>query len=316
VRGWEVAVIHTVLLPHHVLSHHASYLEDLAELRAFISTGTPNAVDDVQSTIVTKPPPDHSALEHGDMSILDSHIVHDVTRSRSFFESSRRHGEKKTRRTILAGYYGSGITTSAVERDDQVCILKGSQFPMILRRQEGHWLVVGEAWIDNMMAGEAVLIFTLEAVFRAVHQKASLSEWILQKYKAQAIAGDQNRIREKQASAEYWSDVTREAKKLMAKVRETCVLALEDPKLWSKLRSAATEANVDESLCYEAFLAPFRQNYYRLPWAPAKIVALPAILKAVVIQELVRETTEGTVYQMLEALDIKPDFYDQEFLLK
>jgi hypothetical protein len=209
-----------------------------------------------------------------------------------------------------AGYSGSGITTSAVEQGDEICILKGSQFPIILRRQEDHWLVVGEALMDSKMAGEAVLIYILEAVFWAVHQKASLSEWILQKDPAQAIAADQNRIQE------YQGDITREKEKLMAKLRETCVLALEDPKLWSKLRSAATEAKVDESLCYEAFLAPFRWSYYSSPWAPPEIVELPAILKAVVIQEFVREMTEGTVYQRLEALGVKPDFYDQEFLLK
>jgi hypothetical protein len=267
-------------------------------------------VDDVLSSTVTKAPRDHSALGHGDISILGRHIVDDVTRSRSFIQGSRQDGDSAT---IGTKYFSSGITTSTVEQGDEVCILKGSQFPIILRKQEDHWLVVGEAWIDSMMAGEAVLDCIWEALFRAVRQKASVSERILQKYPAQAIAADQNMIREEQFPTGYRGDLTREIKKLMAKVRETYVLALEDPKLWSKLRSAATEADVDESLGYNAFLALLRWNYFT---GFTETFALPAILKAVVIQEFVRETTEGTVYQMLEALDIKPDFHDQEFLLR
>jgi hypothetical protein len=106
-----------------------------------------------------------------------------------------------------------------------------------------------------------------------------------------------------------------ETTKLRAKIREAYLLALDDDKLWSKLRSAATEANVDESSGYKAFLALTHRNLYG-QGLRTEIEELPTILKAVVIQEFIRETTEGTVYQMLEALDIKPDFHDEEFLLR
>ncbi|KAK7211997.1 hypothetical protein V2G26_019175 [Clonostachys chloroleuca] len=52
----------------------------------------------------------------------------------------------------VKGYMGLAPLTAQV--GDKVCLLKGAQFPIILRPNGDHWIVVGESYIHGIMDGE------------------------------------------------------------------------------------------------------------------------------------------------------------------
>ena len=60
------------------------------------------------------------------------------------------------RRLVISenGYVGLGMWN--VEVGDLICILLGCNFPVILRRIENHYVLIGEAYIDGIMNGEAM----------------------------------------------------------------------------------------------------------------------------------------------------------------
>ena len=60
------------------------------------------------------------------------------------------------RRLILTGKGYLGLTVEHVENGDLVTIMTGGQLPIILRKTEAHFVLIGEAYIDGIMDGEAM----------------------------------------------------------------------------------------------------------------------------------------------------------------
>ncbi|KAM3084064.1 hypothetical protein ACMFMF_001421 [Clarireedia jacksonii] len=49
-----------------------------------------------------------------------------------------------------------GLAPNDCARDDLICVLPGCRFPVILRPQENHHILIGEAYVDGFMFGEAM----------------------------------------------------------------------------------------------------------------------------------------------------------------
>ena len=60
------------------------------------------------------------------------------------------------RRLFVTAKGYMGIAPATAEPGDAVCILFGSQTPMVLREEGDHWLFVGQAYIQGIMDGEAL----------------------------------------------------------------------------------------------------------------------------------------------------------------
>jgi hypothetical protein len=60
------------------------------------------------------------------------------------------------RRLILTGKGYLGLTAERVENGDLVTVMMGGQLPIILRKTEAHFVLIGEAYIDGIMDGEAM----------------------------------------------------------------------------------------------------------------------------------------------------------------
>jgi len=49
-----------------------------------------------------------------------------------------------------------GLVPEAAESGDSIALLKGGKVPLILRKEDEHmWRIVGEAYVDGVMKGEA-----------------------------------------------------------------------------------------------------------------------------------------------------------------
>jgi hypothetical protein len=62
----------------------------------------------------------------------------------------------KNRHLITTETWRLGIAGSSVEAGDLVCILHGSRTPVILRAQDDGCRVIGQAYVEGLMRGEAV----------------------------------------------------------------------------------------------------------------------------------------------------------------
>jgi hypothetical protein len=66
-------------------------------------------------------------------------------------------GVMKNRSLITTRKRRLGIAPSSVQTGDHVCILQGSHTPVILRIvDDGYFTVTGQAYVENIMKGEAV----------------------------------------------------------------------------------------------------------------------------------------------------------------
>ncbi|KAH9203959.1 heterokaryon incompatibility protein-domain-containing protein [Leptodontidium sp. 2 PMI_412] len=54
-----------------------------------------------------------------------------------------------------------GLAPACAELGDVICVLLGCRYPVVLRRKGGHYLLVGEAYMDGYMYGEAVRGLTI-----------------------------------------------------------------------------------------------------------------------------------------------------------
>jgi hypothetical protein len=57
-----------------------------------------------------------------------------------------------------------GLAHSRARHSDQICILPGASVPFILRREDDHYLLVGEAYVHGLMKGEAIKLLQNEKV--------------------------------------------------------------------------------------------------------------------------------------------------------
>jgi hypothetical protein len=60
------------------------------------------------------------------------------------------------RRLFISASSGSGLAPWDAEIGDQVCVLLGCKFPVVLRPVGGHYILVGESYVNGFMDGEAV----------------------------------------------------------------------------------------------------------------------------------------------------------------
>jgi hypothetical protein len=58
-----------------------------------------------------------------------------------------------------------GLGPNAMQTGDVVCILFGCKVPYILRPVDGHYLLVGDAYIHGIMDGEAMAADFRERTF-------------------------------------------------------------------------------------------------------------------------------------------------------
>ena len=56
--------------------------------------------------------------------------------------------------TTRQGYIGLGPLN--LQPDDQICVLFGSQVPLVLRKVDDHHVLVGECFVLGLMDGEAI----------------------------------------------------------------------------------------------------------------------------------------------------------------
>jgi hypothetical protein len=66
------------------------------------------------------------------------------------------HQASLGRRLFLTDKGYLGLTLKHVQIGDVVAILSGGQLPFVLRKVQGHYTLIGEAYVDGIMDGEAV----------------------------------------------------------------------------------------------------------------------------------------------------------------
>ena len=60
------------------------------------------------------------------------------------------------RRLIFSCWAYIGLAPATTEPGDAICIILGSQMPIVLRAKSDHWICVGQAYIHGIMDGEAL----------------------------------------------------------------------------------------------------------------------------------------------------------------
>jgi hypothetical protein len=60
------------------------------------------------------------------------------------------------RRTLFISDEIVGLAPWGAEPGDLVCVLPGCKFPVVLRKQESHFILIGEAYVDSFMHGEGM----------------------------------------------------------------------------------------------------------------------------------------------------------------
>ena len=60
------------------------------------------------------------------------------------------------RRSIFISDYIVGLALWDARSNDQVCVLPGCKFPVVLRKQGNHYILVGETYVDGYMHGKAM----------------------------------------------------------------------------------------------------------------------------------------------------------------
>lgn len=60
------------------------------------------------------------------------------------------------RRLFIGSSNVAGLAPWDAEPGDKLCILLGCRFPVVLRRQGDHHVLIGEAYVDGMMDGQAM----------------------------------------------------------------------------------------------------------------------------------------------------------------
>ena len=66
--------------------------------------------------------------------------------------SLRMHGN----RLVLSDSKHVGLAPWNSTEGDIICVLLGCSFPVILRPANGYYLLIGEAYVDELMNGEAI----------------------------------------------------------------------------------------------------------------------------------------------------------------
>ena len=59
------------------------------------------------------------------------------------------------RRLIITRNGYIGLASCTTEPDDVICILFGAQTPLVLRQEDGDWILLGECYVHGMMDGKA-----------------------------------------------------------------------------------------------------------------------------------------------------------------
>ncbi|KAH8682834.1 hypothetical protein BGZ60DRAFT_368391 [Tricladium varicosporioides] len=73
------------------------------------------------------------------------------------FYNSSIAGYARNRREFVSSNGRLGIGSTYVQPGDKIAILPGANIPFVLREREaGGWRLIGEAYIDSIMHGEAV----------------------------------------------------------------------------------------------------------------------------------------------------------------
>ncbi|KAJ4293325.1 hypothetical protein N0V90_008607 [Kalmusia sp. IMI 367209] len=61
------------------------------------------------------------------------------------------------RRFFVTSKGRMGIATNMIERGDAIMIVKGSEYPLVMRKgSEGRWKLLGQAYVEDIMYGEAL----------------------------------------------------------------------------------------------------------------------------------------------------------------
>ncbi|KAH8649756.1 hypothetical protein BGZ60DRAFT_389466 [Tricladium varicosporioides] len=50
-----------------------------------------------------------------------------------------------------------GLAQPEIKRGDSVCVFFGTNTPFVVRREGGHFLLIGEAYIQGLMSGEGIV---------------------------------------------------------------------------------------------------------------------------------------------------------------
>jgi hypothetical protein len=92
------------------------------------------AIKDVVYDLETWPVEDKGFLEH-------LVAVYSATRNRQLITSQRGH---------------IGLCTRDAREGDLICILLGVRVPLILRKQDDHYVIIGDCYVDGIMDGETI----------------------------------------------------------------------------------------------------------------------------------------------------------------
>ena len=100
-------------------------------------------------------PPKDPSKDHDARSLLERGVPYEMTANDLFHYRLPSHWCSRRFITTMKGYAGLG--PSSCVPGDLICIILGCVIPIILRRVEGHFEVVGECYAHGIMHGEAMV---------------------------------------------------------------------------------------------------------------------------------------------------------------
>lgn len=104
------------------------------------------------------PPSRSSTLSNSVSSMIDEELFDMDDGEKTQLSTMLNAGLTMNRRRLFLSSEGTvGLAPWDAVEGDVICVLLGCRFPVVLRAVEGHYVVVGEAYVDGFMNGEAMV---------------------------------------------------------------------------------------------------------------------------------------------------------------
>jgi N-acyl-L-homoserine lactone synthetase len=86
----------------------------------------------------------------------DEKTASEVLEARAYAVVSSATLQMHAKRFIISRTKLAGLAPRAAEEGDQIVILLGCDFPVVMRNMGSYWTLIGEIYVDKIMYGEAM----------------------------------------------------------------------------------------------------------------------------------------------------------------